>query len=65
VQLADREAKLVEMPENTALLHEFGEMIELLPSGRRAAVRALAVKYGRTTRDIYERLEQAKISVKR
>lgn len=65
VHLGKRDAKSVEMPDGLSLLREFGEITESSTSGRRHAVRSLAAKYGRTSRDIYERLETAKGLVKR
>ncbi len=60
VHLVDHSSSAYEIPTNAALLDEFGKMTNSASISRREVVRSLAVKYGRSTRDIYERLERGK-----
>jgi 16S rRNA C1402 (ribose-2'-O) methylase RsmI len=64
VRLAKLATTHAELPDSSDLLHEFDEMTERTRSRPRETVRALATKYGRPTREIYERLEEAKHLVK-
>jgi 16S rRNA (cytidine1402-2'-O)-methyltransferase len=60
VRLGGESAGMLEVPVNSDLLHEFCYMTNTKGASRRDAVRSLAAKYGRSTRDIYERLERGK-----
>ena len=60
VHLGDHSVSANEIPTNPALLDEFGKMTNSASITRREAVRSLAVKYRRSTRDIYQRLERGK-----
>jgi 16S rRNA (cytidine1402-2'-O)-methyltransferase len=50
----------VEMPADSDLRAEFGEMAKQVGFGRRQAISSMAKKYGRSTREIYAAVERAK-----
>ena len=56
-------AETPRVPAGEQLASEFGQIAETSGRSRRAAVRALAEKYGVPAREMYDRLERAKISV--
>lgn len=63
LRLPETSAEAIEIPEDSDLLAEFSQLTKYVAGGRRAVVRALAERYGRTAGEIYDRLERAKRSV--
>ena len=54
------EINLAVLPQGATLLAEFGHLTELGALRRRQAIAALAKKYGRSSGEVYEAIEQAK-----
>jgi 16S rRNA (cytidine1402-2'-O)-methyltransferase len=52
--------KAPELPPDSDLAHEFGEIAKHGVVGRRTAISTIARKYGKSTRDIYAAVERAK-----
>lgn len=60
---AELSASRPDVPADTAVAREFGEMTNSGQMGRREALRQLGKKYGKPTRQIYDTIERAKGSV--
>jgi 16S rRNA (cytidine1402-2'-O)-methyltransferase len=54
-----------ELPGDAEIANQFGRITEIAPGGRRRAVSAIAKRYGRPTREIYDAIERAKKSGER
>jgi 16S rRNA (cytidine1402-2'-O)-methyltransferase len=63
VNLAVRRLETPDIPNDSALLSEFWSMTKTDAGNRRHLIKCLAGKYATTAKDIYDRLERAKLSV--
>jgi 16S rRNA (cytidine1402-2'-O)-methyltransferase len=52
----------IEVPQGAELAKQFGQMTDIGGASRREALKALALKYGLPAREIFTRLEEAKVS---
>lgn len=64
VELPARARESRELPNDSELAAEFGELTKISGSTRRDAVKLLAGRYGASPREVYARLERAKESGK-
>jgi 16S rRNA (cytidine1402-2'-O)-methyltransferase len=55
-------ARPIEVPQGAELAKQFGQMTDIGGASRREALKALALKYGLPAREIFTRLEEAKVS---
>jgi 16S rRNA (cytidine1402-2'-O)-methyltransferase len=62
VQLPDRQVQIQPLPSDAELVTELGRITENSGLTRRAALRALAERYGAPVRDLYARVERGKTS---
>jgi 16S rRNA (cytidine1402-2'-O)-methyltransferase len=58
----DLDARRLDLPSDTALAAEIGELTDKVGLGRREAMRELGKKYGKSTRQIYDTIERTKHS---